>query len=68
MIKDIYRRFKKHKLGVISGVFILFIFIVTGFAEFFAPYGLNTQHIDYMYMPPQKLHFFDAEGRFHFRP
>ena len=68
MIKDIYRRFKKHKLGVISGAFILFIFIVTGFAEFFAPYGLNTQHINYMYMPPQKLHFFDVEGRFHFRP
>ena len=68
MSKDIWRRFKKHRLGVISGIFVLLMFIVTGFAEFFAPYGAASQHMDYMYVPPQKLHFFDEHGRFHFRP
>ena len=68
MSKGMWRRFKKHKLGVISGVFILLMFMVVGFAEFFAPYGINSQHLDYTYMPPQKLHFFDAQGRFHFIP
>ncbi len=68
MSRDIWRRFKKHKLGVISEVFVLLMFIVTGFAEFFAPYGINSQHLDYMYVPPQKLHFFDTQGHFHFIP
>ena len=68
MIKDIWRRFRKHKLGVASGWFIFILFIVTGFAEFFAPYRFDSQHIDYLYVPPQKIHFFDKQGHFHFRP
>ena len=68
MSKDMWRRFRKHKLGIIGLIFVLILFIVTGFAEFFAPYGVNSQHVDYMYLPPQRLHFFDEQGRFHFIP
>jgi len=68
MIKNIWRRFRKHKLGIASGCFIVILFIVTAFAEFFAPYRLDSQHTDYLYVPPQKIHFFDEQGRFHFRP
>ena len=40
------------------------------FADFFSPYGMLTNHKDYLYAPPQitKINFFDDQGNFHLRP
>jgi peptide/nickel transport system permease protein len=35
---------------------ILTLYFVAAFCEFFAPYALADQHLDYMYAPPQRLH------------
>jgi peptide/nickel transport system permease protein len=66
---DVFRRFKKHKWGAFSSLLILLLLLVClPIPAFFAPYAVNSQHISYMYVPPQKIHFVDVEGHFHFRP
>lgn len=63
-----WRRFKRNKIAL-RGLIILILFYVTAiFAEFVAPYELETRHIAYLRAPPQFLHFFDDEKNFHFIP
>lgn len=38
------------------------------FAGFLAPYNFETQNREFSYMPPTRVHIFDANGRFHLRP
>ncbi len=38
------------------------------FAGFFAPYGFAVQDRDMPFAPPTRLHFTDAQGKFHLRP
>jgi peptide/nickel transport system permease protein len=33
-------------------------------SEFLSPYNLRTRHVDFIYAPPQRVHFFDDQGRF----
>ena len=44
------------------------IFIAVVFASFFAPYRPEQANLRHSYLPPQRIHFFDEEGRFHLRP
>ena len=44
------KRFKKHKLGIVSAIILAFMIIVTLFAEFFAPYGLTDVQFNLMMM------------------
>lgn len=58
-------RFKRKRLAVISGVFLLVMYLAAIFAGFIAPYAPTTVHSQYVSMAPQGLHFFDTEGNFH---
>jgi len=62
-----WRRFKRHKLAMISLGLLVIIYIVAMFAEFFAPYGPWEYSRDYVHMPPQQVRFVSDEG-FHLRP
>ena len=64
------RQFLKHRVAVISLIVLLLLYIIVIFADFFSPYGMLTNHKDYLYAPPQitKINFFDDQGNFHFRP
>lgn len=62
-----WRKFKHHKLAIVSGVVLLMIYVVCLFAGFFAPY-LSTESFDENYFPPQKLHFIDEEGKLRLKP
>jgi len=62
-----WRKFIKHKLAIL-GISILAIFYIAGiFCEFFSSYEVCHRYPEYVYCPPQRIHFFDEEG-FHFRP
>lgn len=51
-------KFRKHKLAMFSAGVVLLYYVVAIFAEFFAPWE-RTQYIaDYVYAPPQPIHFF----------
>jgi len=61
--KLVWWRFKKHHLALFSGVFLILIFIVALFPEFFSTQ--NPQHTSarLAFIPPQSPHFF-IEGKF----
>lgn len=59
----IWRKFKTHKLGLWSGVFLLLSYLMLPFAGFLAPYSPNYRHSEHLYHPPQSIHFFH-EGEF----
>ncbi|GAB5435526.1 ABC transporter permease [Falsiruegeria mediterranea] len=59
----IWRKFKTHKLGLISGIFLLFCYLMLPFAGFIAPYGANERNSDHLYAPPQAVHWVH-EGEF----
>ncbi|MEM7072490.1 MAG: ABC transporter permease [Pseudomonadota bacterium] len=59
----IWWRFKKHRLAVVSMIFLGLFYICVIFAEAIAPYALKERHTEYLYAPPQSVHLFH-EGRF----
>ena len=64
----IWWKFRKHKVAVASlGVLCLF-YLAAIFCEFVSPAHPRSRHADYFFAPRQKIHFFDQEGSFHFRP
>ncbi len=59
-------KFRKHKMAVISGVLIIFFYMVALFCEFFAPYDPEQKFAQYKLTPPTPIHIRDVEGNFHF--
>ncbi|MGI6208579.1 MAG: ABC transporter permease [Anaerolineae bacterium] len=64
----VWWRFRKHKLALISAGILIVLYIVVLFAEFFAPYDATASDKRFIYAPPQRVHFRDAEGNFSLRP
>ncbi len=60
-------KFMRHKVAVISLAVIAIFYIFAIFAEFLSPYDPTNHDTDYMFMPPQRVRFFD-EGKFQLRP
>ncbi len=54
----VWRKFRRHKLGLISGIFLLFSYLMLPFAGFIAPYTPNERNADHLYAPPQTVKFF----------
>lgn len=63
-----WRRFRRSVPAQIGGIFVVVLLVVTLFAPFFAPYSATQTQLGSVYVPPQRLHFIDTEGRFHLRP
>ncbi|MGI9322629.1 MAG: ABC transporter permease [Pseudomonadales bacterium] len=61
-------RFKRHRLAMSSGCFLLAIYLVAAFCEFVSPYSPDNRNIQAINAPPMAIHFFDAQGSFHLRP
>lgn len=59
----IWWKFKRHKLALISGIFLLLAYGSIIVSEVLAPYALHASHSDSIYVPPQSLHLFH-QGRF----
>ncbi|TXH39217.1 MAG: ABC transporter permease [Rhodospirillaceae bacterium] len=59
----IWLRLRRHRLAVLAGIVLLLMYAAILMVEFLAPYGLNSRHVDHIYVPPQRVHLFH-EGRF----
>lgn len=59
----VWRKFKTHRLGLISGIFLLLCYVMLPFAGFIAPYGPNDRSGEHLYAPPQSVNWFH-EGKF----
>ena len=46
-------RFSKHRLAVASFYVLIVLYLMSIFAEFFAPYGRDWRDLDHAYCPPQ---------------
>ena len=62
-IRLMWWKFKRHRLALASGVFLAILYAMILICEFLAPYNLHTRNVDFIYSPPQKVHFFH-EGSF----
>ena len=56
----IWRRFKRNKLAVLSGLFLLIMYLMLPVAGFFAPYHPQARNTDAIYAPPQEIDIFTA--------
>ncbi|MEL6234081.1 MAG: ABC transporter permease [Pseudomonadota bacterium] len=56
----VWRRFSRNRLAVISGLFLLAIYIQLPFVDFLAPYGQNVRNDEFLSAPPQAVGLFDG--------
>jgi len=56
-------KFKRHKLAVASGFFLMVLYVSILLSEFLAPYELQSRNRKYIFAPPQSVHLIH-EGRF----
>ncbi len=56
-------RFRRHRLAVVAGLVILLSYMSILVTGFLAPYNLHSRFTDFIYAPPQTIHFFH-EGKF----
>ena len=56
-------KLKRHKLAMISGAVLAFMYLSVVISEFLAPYALTTRNTDFIYAPPQTINFFH-DGEF----
>jgi len=63
--KLIWRRFKRRRLGMISGIIIVILTLMFIGADFIAPYQYDQNHRRAPSVPPMldRIHFFDEEGQ-----
>ena len=50
-------QFRRHKMALWSGIFLIFIYLTVFVSEFLSPYNLHSRDIDNIYAPPQAVHF-----------
>ena len=56
-------KFKRHKVAVISGIVLLLMYGSCLVTEILVPYNLHSRHADFIYAPPQDVHWMH-EGKF----
>lgn len=56
-------QFRRHRMALVSGIFLLAVYLMIAVSEFLAPYNLHSRNIDFIYSPPQTLRFMH-EGEF----
>ena len=61
--KLIWWKFKRHKLALASGILLILLYASIVISEMLAPYNLHNRHTNFIYAPPQSVHFFH-EGDF----
>lgn len=62
-------RFRKHKVAMVSGAIVIFVYLVALFAEFLAPFPTDMYNSRYTFAPPQRVHLFlNTEEGLKFQP
>ena len=58
-----WRKFRRHKLALISGLFLAFCYLLLPVAGFVAPYTANQRDAEHLYAPPQSINLWH-QGEF----
>ena len=57
----IWRKFRKHRLAMVSAIVVFLIYFVAIFAEFLQPFPSDRTNSTYTYAPPQTLNLLDRD-------
>jgi peptide/nickel transport system permease protein len=57
-IRLIWWKFRRHKVALVSAIFLLTLYVMLPFVEVVAPYRLAQRHSDHLSAPPQGVHLF----------
>jgi len=57
-----WRRFRKSKLGLFGGLFVVLLYLSAIFADFLSPYHYTKSYDQRVHAPPQMPRLFDQEG------
>jgi peptide/nickel transport system permease protein len=58
-----WRKFRRHRVAVLSGAVLLLLYASILISEFLAPYAPDSRHTRSIYAPPQGIHLFH-DGQF----
>lgn len=61
-------KFKKHRIAMVAGVCLIFLYLLAIFCEFIAPTVPLQRYTDYKEAPPTRIHFYSKEDGFSLRP
>lgn len=50
-------KFRRHKVAVAAAMILLAFYLMVPFVELIAPYNQTRRHGDFLYAPPQPIHF-----------
>ena len=64
----VWSRFKKSRPAIVGGLMVMMLIILAIFADFFSPTDPRELVMANSFIPPQRVHFVDAEGNFHLQP
>lgn len=64
----VWRRFRRSTVSIVGGFMVLALVLMAIFAEFFSPGDIGKIELNSAFIPPQQVHFFDTEGKFHLIP
>ena len=64
----IWRKFRRHRLAMLSALVIIFLYSLAVFAEFYSVNDHHKRHVKYAKAPPHTVRFIDDEGNFHLNP
>ena len=60
-----WRQFRKSQIALVGGAILIVLYVCALFASFIAPYPQDEMDRARFFHPPQRVHWFDARGRFH---
>ncbi|AXA36711.1 MAG: ABC transporter permease [Candidatus Hydrogenedentota bacterium] len=63
-----WRRFRRNRTAVAAGIVLIFLYLITLFGSFIAPYDPAERNYAMTNHPPMLPRFVDETGRFHLRP
>lgn len=64
----VWRRFRRSKVSIVGAFIVLTLIQLAAFAEFFSPNPIDGDNLKDAFIPPNGVHFIDAQGNFSPRP
>lgn len=64
----VWRRFRRNPISIIGALIVTVLIVLAVFADFFSPTSIDRDNLKFAFVPPQQVHFVDAEGNFSLRP
>ena len=64
----VWRRFRRSTVSIVGAFMVLMLVVLAIFADFFSPTSIFQIDLKSSFIPPQRVHFVDHEGKLHLVP